>query len=165
MPNKFKSWVLTLLWLGFAVSAQAEQKLSEKINNNKNKIEELFIWKISDELRLSTKEEKSFADLFRELSQKKMTIGHNQDDLITRLAATPKEKERNQLLAEYRQKLTDYNKIQTSEFDEMKKILGPERLAKYLSVKKELTNKVKTLLTEKSEKKDSDLPPPKVIEE
>ena len=160
-----KSGVLILLLVGFAGTTQAETKPPEKMINNKNKIEELFIWKISDELRLSTKEEKSFTDLFRELSQKKMALGHSQDETITRLAATTKDKERNQLLTDYRQQMTEYNKIQTREFDEIKKLLGPERLAKYLSVKRELTNKVKTLLTEKSEKKEADLPPPKVIEE
>lgn len=160
-----KSWLLTLLLMSLNPSARADQKLAEKMTNSKNKIEELFIWKISDELRLSTKEEKTFTDLFRELNQKKMDIGHHQDEMITRLSLATKEKDRNQLLAEYRQQLAEYNKIQTREFDELKKLLGPERVAKYLFVKRELTNKVKTLLAEKSEKKESELPPPKVIEE
>ena len=163
-PN-FKSWLLSLMLMSLSLAARADQKLAEKMTNSKNKIEELFIWKISDELRLSTKEEKNFTDLFRDLNQKKMDIGHHQDEMITRLSLATKEKDRNQLLAEYRQQLAEYNKIQTREFDELKKLLGPERVAKYLFVKRELTNKVKTLLAEKSEKKESELPPPKVIEE
>ena len=161
----FKAWLLATLLMGSFLNVWADEKPPEKMTNNKNKIEELFIWKISDELKLSTKEEKSFADLFRDLNQKKMSLSHSQDELISQLSQTTKEKDRNQVLADYRQKMTDYNKIQIREFDEIKKLLGPERLAKYLSVKRELTNKVKNLLTEKSEKKDSDLPTPKVIEE
>ncbi len=130
----------------------------------RNKIEELFIWKISDELKLSVSEDKKFAETFRKLGQKKSEIAHSQDELISKLSGAP-EKDRKSMLSKYRQTLDDYNKIQIQEYDEFKKIFGEEKLAKYLQVKRELTTKVKNLLTERSDKKDSDLPPPKVIEE
>jgi hypothetical protein len=151
------TFLLVFVGVSVAVPLWAQEK--------KNKIEELFIWKISDELKLSPKEEKSFSDLFTELSKKKSEITHEQDDLLNKLAAAATDKERSHLLAEYRKQVLDANKIQLREFDELKKILGPERLGKYFHVKRDLTNKVKSLLTEKGEKKESDLPPPKVIEE
>lgn len=151
-------WILLGLMQPFL--AQAEEKLT-----GNNKIEELFIWKISDELKLSTKEEKSFADLFRDLNRKKSNLAHLQDETLTKLSVSTKEKDRTAGLSDYRKQILEYDKIQLREFDDMKKILGPERLSKYLSVKRDLTNKVKSLLTEKTEKKDSELPVPKVIEE
>ncbi len=154
-----KAWLLATLLLGFSFAVQAQPK------SEKSKIEELFIWKISDELKLSTKEEKSFSDLFRDLNQKKMILGHSQDETINQLASVTKDKDRTRFLGDYRKQMQEYDKIQVREFDEMKKLLGPERLAKYIAIKRDLTNKVKTLLTEKSEKKETELPPPKVIEE
>ncbi len=154
--------VISFCWPGsLALASEA----TEKMTQNRNKIEELFIWKISDELKLSIKEEKKFSDLFRDLNQKKMSLGQQQDEMISLMAIKTNDKERLKFLNQYRLQLVEYSKIQIREFDELKKILGPERFAKYLNVKRELTNKVKILLTEKSEKKNSDLPPPKVIEE
>ena len=37
--------------------------------NKAKQVEDLFIWKISDELRLSVREEKSFSDLIRKINK------------------------------------------------------------------------------------------------
>ena len=145
----------------------AQNKLSEAAPTEKsksNKMEELFIWKISDELKLSTSEEKKFADLFKDLNKKKADLLRQQDEIINQLSKASVKAQKD-LLKSYRRLLEDQNKLSTSEFDSMKKQLGDERLGKYFVVKRDLTNKVKLLLTDKSEKKDSQLPPPKVIEE
>lgn len=160
-----KFLVVLSLIIHFHPGALAQDKSASAPSSGRNKIEELFIWKISDELKLSAKEEKQFTDLFKELNIRKSEITRAQDEIITQLAQTRQDKERTRLLSQYRKAIDDYNKIQSREFDEMKKMVGPARLSKYLQVKRDLTNKVKNLLTEKTDKKESDLPPPKVIEE
>jgi hypothetical protein len=132
--------------------------------SKENKIEELFIWKISDELKLSIPEERKFSELFRTLSKKKSDLAKEQDEIVTRLAKAH-EKNQKDFLKRYREILVEANKLPTVEFDEVKKLLGEDRVGKYLQVKRDLTNKVKNLLSEKTEKKESELPPPKVIEE
>lgn len=130
----------------------------------KNKFEELFIWKVSDELKLPTSEEKKFSDILRELNKKKSELSKKQDEMINQMAGK-KIVDPKVSLGKYKKVLDDYNQLQTREFEELKKILGDERMAKYLVIKRDLTNKVKSLLIEKGEKKEAELPAPKVIEE
>jgi hypothetical protein len=137
---------------------------SAKDSNKSKKLEELFIWKISDELKLSTPQEKTFGELFKNLNQKKLELAHKQEDILSKLDKAD-EKNLKDLLKSYRQTLEEYNKLQLSEIDSFRKNFGDTKAAKYLVVKRDLTNKVKTLLTEKTEKAEKELPPPKVIEE
>ncbi len=143
---------------------QAPSQEKEINKNSPNKIEDLFIWKISDELKLSTSEEKKFGEIFKKLNKKKSDLVHEHDDIMARLAKV-EGKDLKDVLKKYRDNLAETNKIPMQEFDEIKKLFGEDRIAKYLQVKRDLTNKVKNLLTEKTERKESELPPPKVIEE
>ncbi len=43
-------------------------------STKKNQIEDIFIWKISDELQLSAKQEKQFDDIHRSLNKKKSEL-------------------------------------------------------------------------------------------
>jgi hypothetical protein len=163
LSRSFAVAITILLLLG--ANTFAQEKTSEKLKTEKpNKMEALFIWKISDELKLSTTEEKKFSDFFHDLNQKKADLLKEQDEAINRLAKEA-QKAQKDILKGYRRLIEDYNKMQLSEFDGVKKMLGDEKLAKYLQIKRDLTNKVKNLLSEKTDKKDSHLPPPKVIEE
>lgn len=150
-----------LCLLFFVASANGQEK--------RNKFEELFLWKVSDELKLTAHEEKQFSDLFKTLGNKKIEIAKAQDDIITQLTKTKLDKDRTGLLTQFRKLLEEYNRIQLQEFDDAKKIFGTERSARYLIVKRDLTNKVKTLISEKSAEKEKadkkELPPPKLIEE
>lgn len=168
-----KSWekpdLRTIVFLAGVIlsapaAAQTTSQEKESPKNSANKIEDLFLWKVSDELKLSTSEEKKFSELYKKLSKKKSDLAHAHSEMMTRLPKT-EGKDLKTLLANYRANLTESNKLPIEEFDGIKKLLGEERLAKYLQVKWDLNNKVKALLSEKTEKKESELPPPKVIEE
>lgn len=132
----------------------------------KTQLEELFIWKLSDELKLGPSEEKKFADLVRSLNQKKLE-GTLKIEQITKEFLTAKsDKEKEAILKNLKQVYRNYNSLSLSELDEMKRLLGIQRLATYLEVKQELTAKVKSLLIQrKDEPQKKYLPPPKIIEE
>jgi len=69
--NFFKLSVITLFFLfGFRTYSQ---------ENKKNQIEDIFIWKMSDELKLSAAEEKQFSEIYRKLNQKKSNL---QNELV-----------------------------------------------------------------------------------
>jgi len=122
-----------------------------------NRMEDLFLWKISEELKLTVKEEKELTKLIQELNQKKTKISRNMDLLVANSKSTHLEK--------YRNLLTEYNQISVLELDGVKKILGPEKTMKYFFVKNELSQKIKVMLSGGSEKGKKNLPEPKVIEE
>lgn len=136
----------------------------------RNQLEELFIWKLSDELKLGPAEEKKFSDLVRHLNQKKLKDTQKIEQVTKDLLSAKSDKEKETVFKELKKAYHEYNQLSLTELEEMKKLLGIQRLSNYLSVKQELTTKVKSLLIQKTDdpdKKDNrkNLPPPKVIEE
>ncbi len=132
----------------------------------KNQLEELFIWKLSDELKLGPSEEKKFADLVRSLNQKKLEGTLKIEQVTKEFLSAKTDKEKENVLKNLKNVYRDYNNLSIRELDEMKKLLGIQRLTTYLEVKQELTAKVKSLLIQrKDEPIKKDLPPPKIIEE
>lgn len=129
-----------------------------------NRMEELFIWKLSEELKLNVKEEKEITKLIQELNQKKAKISQNMDQLMT---SAKDHKHQKEFLAKYRVNLAEYNQISLTEFDGVQKILGSEKTLQYFSVKNDLSQKIKQMLSGSNgpEKDKKQLPEPKVIEE
>lgn len=132
-----------------------------------SKLEELLIWKLSDELRLTTAEEKKFSEAVRDLSARKTTLGQRLEKELDLLKNAKTPADRKKRLKTYRTTLQELQKLPVDEIDHLEAILGTERLAKYLDVKADLVGKVKALLIEKAEHKDGGqaLPPPKIREE
>ncbi len=143
--------------LGFA-------KESEK----RNQLEEFYIWKLSDEMKLSPAEEKKFAELVKSLNEKKSQLNEKMQISIEKISKLTETKKRDNELVSYRKTLQEYNRISEEEFDKIKNLLGVDKTAQYLQIKQDLTKKIKSMLANpessgKSEKKN--LPAPKVIEE
>jgi hypothetical protein len=149
--------LLIIFLILFSFQAFAEDK--------KNQLEELFIWKTSDELKLSASEEKKFTDLVKFLNKRKSDLNQSLHDSVDRIAAAKTTKDKDAELTKYRKDLGAYNKISEEEFDKMKTLLGSERLAQYLKLKQDLTGRIKTMLAnpEGSKAPDKKLPAPKVI--
>lgn len=132
----------------------------------RNQLEELLIWKMSDELKLSASEEKKFADIIKELNLKKAVLNRSLQDSIEKMKKISS-KDADAELSRYRKALVSYNQLSEEEFDKMKPLLGPERMAQYLNIKQDLTNRIKSMLLnpETIEKTRPKLPQPKLIEE
>ncbi len=138
----------------------------------KNQSEELFIWKLSDELKLGPLEEKKFAELVRTLNQKKFQGTQKIEQVTKELLIAKTDKEKELVLKSLKKAYLDYNQLSILELEEMKKLLGIQRLTSYLEAKQELTAKVKSLLIQKGDDRDKkesagrkELPTPKIIEE
>lgn len=154
--------LVIILFLNFAMIASAEEA------PRRNRIEELFIWKISDELKLTPAEEKKISEIIKSTNQQKLELTKDLDAYIEQIAKASTDQRRVQLIAQYRKALEALGRLPIKELDQVQKGLGHVRLARYITIKAELTNKVKSLLSEKVEKKDfgkDSLPLPKVIEE
>lgn len=137
------------------------------LDTKKSYLEDIFIWRMSDELKLSAAEEKKFTLIHKELNKRKAELNKAIQE-STQALDQPSEAQ----IKKLRQSIRSYNELSLSEFDSMKKLLGLKKFAEYLQVKSELTNKVKSLLSgEKNGDKDrkesanpnSKLPPPQVI--
>lgn len=134
----------------------------------RNKVEEFFIWKMSDELKLSAAEEQQFTALLKDLNKKKQKLNQELQAAIDGMSVDTPDKKKEQQLKKYRDLLKSYNHLSEAEYDKLKPLLGPSRMVQYLKEKQNLTNRIKALLSQpeasmNTEKKP--LPPPKLIEE
>lgn len=141
-------------WIGTPVPVQAA-----------NRLEELILWKVSDELRLSPAEEKSFNQIWHDLNEKKATLSKELEFASQDLGKAADEKSRAAAFRRLQKTQAALGQLPVQELERLKPVLGLQRLGRYLEVKQDLANKVKTLLSEKSEKKAKDLPPPRILEE
>lgn len=138
---------------------------ANEVDNKKNHVEDIFIWKISDELKLSTQEEKQFTDIQKNLNKQKFELNKKIQDSIQSIQNTDQDKNKlTDILKEHRKLITQYNQISLDEFDQIKKLFGATKFAKYIQIKSELNTKIKSILIgEKEKKEEVKLPPPKVI--
>lgn len=132
----------------------------------KTYLEDVFIWKICDELKLSVAEEKKFTEINKSLNKKKSELNKKIQETVFSLSAqNPSEA----ALSNYKKLIQQYNQLSISEFESIKQILGKDKFVKYLKIKYELTSRIKSALVsdksgdEKNEKSNLKLPPPKII--
>lgn len=152
--------ILGTSWLGLlngpAVAAE-----------KRNQLEELLIWKMSDELKLTPIEEKKFSNIVKEISKKKSESHQAQQAAVEKMSQGLSAKLKEEQLVAYRKSLVAYSRALEQEFDSLKGLLGSERMTKYLVIKQDLTNRIKNMITnpEATKKMSAPLPPPKIIEE
>ncbi|NUN05124.1 MAG: hypothetical protein HUU57_05125 [Bdellovibrio sp.] len=132
----------------------------------RNQLEELLIWKLSDELKLSPAEEKKFTDIVRQLNTKKAELNQSLQTSVEKLGKAKSLKEKDEELTRYRKVVQSFGRLGEEEFDKLKPVLGSERLAQYLVIKQDLANRIKTMLVNpENQKGGKALPQPKLIEE
>jgi predicted transcriptional regulator len=131
----------------------------------KTQLEDIFIWKMSDELKLTAQQEKAFTELSKSLNKKKSELNKQIQDAVQNLGGKNQEAD----LLKYRKLINEYSQLSVKEFDSIKRLLGSEKFTEYLKIKYELTSKVKSILVgdKPADKKEQpvSLPPPKVIVE
>jgi hypothetical protein len=132
---------------------------------SRNRVEELFIWKISDELKLSVPEEKSFSTLVRDLNARRTAINDQLQNTVKKLGIPSSVKEKEKILVEHRKLLKSYSDLSVEEVDKIQKIFGVEKASQYFVLKNELTSKVKNLLASPEKQPAEKMAPPQVIEE
>lgn len=143
----------------FSVAVAAEKR---------NQLEELLIWKMSDELKLNTSDEKKFTEIVRDINKRKAQFSQELQASVEKMNKATTAKSKDEELTRYRKSLQSYGRMNEEEFDKLKPLLGPERMVQYLQIKQDLTNRIKTMLANPEAtpgKAAKPLPSPKLIEE
>lgn len=127
-------------------------------------LEDIFIWKMSDELKLTAQEERQFTDINKQLNRKKSEINRKIQSSVQSLS----EADSDTALKKHKKLIQEYNDLSVSEFESLKKLLGTKKFISYLKLKNELNSKVKSILIgeksgDRDERRSKVLPPPKVI--
>lgn len=143
----------------------------------KSYLEDIFIWKMTDELKLSVPEEKKFSEIQKGLNKTKIELNKKIQTSVEELsfahASKTPENLLNTKLNQHAIYLKKYSDLASEEFSMMRKLLGSSRVVEYLRIRNELNNKMKSVLAGESEKKLNSesvdpekfgtLPPPKII--
>jgi hypothetical protein len=135
--------VLLVSVICFVVEARPKRDAKER-----SRLEDLFIWKTSEELKLPANQEQEFSDILHKLGERRRTASEKMDVAMKVMAAAKSKAESEKALTQYRLALKEFHAIQFSEIDELKKLLGVEKLSRYLVVKSELTDRLKTMLSQ-----------------
>lgn len=134
----------------------------------RNQLEELLVWKMSDELKLNTQEEKKFTDIVKDINKRKSQFTQELQASLDKMSKAATIKEKDLELGRYRKSLQSYGRMSEEEFDKLKTLLGSERMVQYLQIKQDLTNRIKSMLVNPEStpaKTAKPLPQPKLIEE
>ncbi|MNJ92567.1 hypothetical protein D3C87_102400 [compost metagenome] len=135
----------------------------------RNQLEELFIWKMSEELKLSASEEKKFTEIVKSINKEKAALSRSLQESVAKMPKLAPEKVQAEEFKAYKKNLRKYNHLNEDEVERMQALLGVPRTVRYLQIKQDLTNRVKSLLAspEASPGKvpSKPLPAPKIVEE
>jgi hypothetical protein len=137
-------------------------------NKTKSRLEELFVWRVSDTLELSPDVESKFSSEFKRLSEKKTQLAQDIDGLVHELSAAKDPKKVESLLKTYREKVTDQSRISVEEVESLEKLFGKPKFAQYLVLKRDLTQKLKDFVSSPSKGESGSpnkLHTPKIIQD
>lgn len=135
-------------------------------SKSRNRIQELFIWKVSDKLELNADVETKFADIVKKLNQEKTQLSEEIDLQVQKMESEKDEAKLQALVKSFEVSQKKMNDLQDREVAELKKLLGVKKFARYLVIKRDITNRLKEMLS-RSEQDGGDkhMGEPKVIEE
>lgn len=136
-------YVICTLVAPIAAFADAES------DRQRQRLEALFIWKISDELRLPVQKEQEFSSLIKELNNKRQQAKLSVDQLVEKIAANKSAKKLPSLINQYEKAHESYLMAQKAEVSEIRKLLGEQKFAQYLSLRQTLNQKLKVLLSKR----------------
>ena len=153
MPSFFRGFRLALglgviICLLAKVSPAEAEKHHGRSEKMKQRLEQLFIWRVSDRLQLTPAEESKFTDEFHKLSEERAKLSQ---DLDVTLDQIDKEKDNSdktsKLLADYTSELKKYNSMQGKEMDAMSHLFGTKKMVQYVLLKREMTQKFRDVLS------------------
>lgn len=152
MRFTLRSVVLVLLVANgdFAFSATTQDAL---VASERLRLEELFISKMSEELKLPSKMESSFAEAIRALNREKTKANLEVANSLVAIdqaqnghrSAVKRATEK--AVKRYEKAWRAYGQLPIREVARLRSILGSERLGRYLVAKSQMADKLKALST------------------
>jgi hypothetical protein len=148
------------------------QNRDDKTDKMKQRLEQLFVWRVSDRLSLTPSQEQEFSSEFHKISEERSKLSGKMDSLLDDMDKDKQDSSKvAKLLAEYELTLKQYNALQLREMEVMKRVFDSKKLAEYVLLKREMTQKFKDVLSSQntvSSAKNPDktnLKEPQVIQE
>jgi hypothetical protein len=130
----------------FVAAASVAKTPQEKlIERERRRLEELLIWKMSEELKLSVEIEIPFAEAMRALNREKAKANVEVAEALSALGKAKTRGETDVALKKYEKAWKDYGELPLREVSRIRAIVGPEKLSRYLVAKSQMAEKLKAL--------------------
>lgn len=150
-----------LLLLGIHIPAAASPE------KNRQRLDELFLWKLSESLSLKPEEEAQLKKVMKDIKEERARRAAEVEDAVKGMQGETDAPKRAELLSQYRAKLSRLNEMQLDELDQLEKILGPARMPDYILAKEKMVDRIKDVLADstRDKKLKSKVQKPKIIEQ
>lgn len=130
-----------------ASTAETSMTTEQLVERERRRLEEVFIWKMSEELRLSVEIEATFAEAIRALNREKHSANSEVSQSLAALGKSKSPKDRDLALKRYERAWRNYGELPIREVSRMRPILGSEKLGQYLVAKSQMAERLKALST------------------
>ncbi len=134
-----------------AAPAEPVVTTDQLVDRERRRLEEVFIWKMSEELRLSVEIETTFAEAIRALNREKSLANSEVSQSLFALEKSKSSKDRDLALKRYERAWRQYGELPIREVNRMRPILGVEKLGQYLVAKSQMAERLKALSANSSQ--------------
>jgi hypothetical protein len=125
-----------------AVDVQTSQDAQVRFENRLN---ELLLWRLSDELALKTTEEQQLKSILKKYQEQRKNALTERDEVLSKMDSTLKANPAlvcDICLSGYEKSVLSMAEANTKEFKELRKILGPNKMQKFLVIRNQMTKDV-----------------------
>ncbi len=129
-------------------SQHSESKVRERLN-------QIFYWQISDELKLSTKQEKELIAIVEDIQNQRAQFMATRDQTIEslrKLGRAPSNKEAEKALKAYNKAVESLAGLDAQESKRLSKVLNTELLVRFYVIREDVIAKVKEALEKRASK-------------
>jgi flagellar motility protein MotE (MotC chaperone) len=139
--------LLVIAALGASIGV-AQEKGEQTESKVKGRLEQLYLWKVSDRLNLNAEQEARFKTIYKEITDNRARLSGEMDKCLGQIEKSKgNAAEVQKHVTKYEDLLKQYNGVSTEEFDRMKRFLGTAKFGEYLLLKREMTQKLKDVIS------------------
>lgn len=131
-----------------------------------DRFQELFIWKMSEALKLDAEKEEAFTAAVRSLNDKKIRAMQEVDKTLSKMKEVKNESSAKVQINKYREALRTYQNVSQEELEILSRIFNYSQLARYLTIKTEIMKRLQEKILDPSaveSKKEIGPRKPKII--
>ncbi len=115
-----------------------------------NRLNELMLWRLSDELALKPQDEQKLKTILSKYQEQRKTALLKQEEILNKVGSELKAKEANaacpNCLGDYEKTVVSVAEANTKEFKELRTLLGTEKMQKFLVIRSQMTRDVRDAL-------------------
>lgn len=145
---------MAAMGLSFSQAIQPEELDRGAQARFENRLNELMLWRLSDELGLKPQDEQQLKSILRKYQDQRKTALTQQEELISKMGnsvkAVPEKGASSQgcsnCLPDYERTVSSVAEANTKEFRELRTLLGPEKMQKFLVIRSQMTKDVRDAL-------------------